>query len=115
MHLFVTAMLLVVGFPFIVTEVVDSFSTCSSFFFKEEPPVIEDVLEHSTSLDNNRYKLICQKYEGEYRFATLYDITAKIPLFSAYKFTAVYGKNPHIPWMIEPQVMFLMVDYYSYN
>ncbi|KAK7166947.1 hypothetical protein R3I94_001366 [Phoxinus phoxinus] len=104
MRLFVTAALLVLGFPFIVTEVVDSFSTCSSFFFQEEPPRIEGVLDNSTSQDNNRFKLICQKHEGEYRFATLYDRIAKIPIFSAYKFTAVNEKPPHIPWMIEPQL-----------
>ncbi|KAG1926310.1 endonuclease domain-containing 1 protein-like [Pimephales promelas] len=104
MHLFVSAVLLVLCSPFIVAEVVESFSTCSSMFFKEEPPEIKGVLEHSTSQDNNRYKLICQKYEGEYRYATLYDISAKIPLFSAYKFTAVNKNPPHIPWMIEPQL-----------
>lgn len=104
MCLLVISVLLVLGFPFIMTNVVDSFSACNSFFFKEQPPVIEGILENSTSQDNNRYKLICQKYESYYRFATLYDATAKIPLFSAYKYTGHYNKRSHIPWMIEPQL-----------
>uniref|UniRef100_A0A8C1QYL6 Endonuclease domain-containing 1 protein-like n=1 Tax=Cyprinus carpio TaxID=7962 RepID=A0A8C1QYL6_CYPCA len=104
MCLLVISVLLVLGFPFIMTAVVDSFTACNSFFFKEQPPEIEGVLENSTSQDNNRYKLICQKYESDYRFATLYDRRAKIPLFSAYKYTGLYEGRPHIPWMIEPQL-----------
>ncbi|XP_067284675.1 endonuclease domain-containing 1 protein-like [Pseudorasbora parva] len=104
MRLLVIFALLVLGFPSIMAEVVDSFSKCSDFFIKNEPPEIEGVLKKSVSQDEDRYKLICQKYDGQYRFATLYDIREKIPVFSAYKFTAIYKKNPHIPWMIEPQL-----------
>ncbi|XP_048014853.1 endonuclease domain-containing 1 protein-like [Megalobrama amblycephala] len=105
MHLFVIiSVLLVLGFPFIMTEVVESFSTCSNFFFEDQPPDIKDVLKDSTSQDNNHYKLICQKYDNKYRFATLYDTTKKIPIFSAYKYTGHYNKTAHIPWMMEPQL-----------
>ncbi|ROL41336.1 H-2 class I histocompatibility antigen, K-D alpha chain [Anabarilius grahami] len=109
--LVIISVLLVLGFPFIMTEVVESFSKCSNFFFEGEPPKIEGVLKDSTSQDNTRYKLICQKYKNYYRFATLYDTTMRIPIFSAYKYTGHYGKTPRIQWMMEPQVMFLMVDY----
>ncbi|KAK2915737.1 hypothetical protein Q8A67_000111 [Cirrhinus molitorella] len=104
MCLLVTSVLLVLGFPFVMTSVVDSFSTCNNFFFEEEPPEIEGVLENSVSQDNNRYKLICQKYESDYRFATLFDTIAKIPLFSAYKYTGHQENKPHIRWMMEPQL-----------
>lgn len=110
MRLFVVSVLLMLGLQFIMTEVVDNFSTCSNFFFEEQPPEIEGVLKDSTSQDNNRYKLICQKHEDDYRFATLYDTILRIPIFSAYKYTGHYNGKPHIPWMMEPQVMFLMVD-----
>ncbi|KAL1277324.1 hypothetical protein QQF64_023997 [Cirrhinus molitorella] len=104
MCLLFTSVLLVLGFPCIMTSVVDSFSTCKSFFFKEQPPVITGVLENSVSKDNNRYKLICQKHEDDFRFATLFDTIAKIPLFSAYKYTGNQENKPHIRWMMEPQL-----------
>ncbi|XP_067284660.1 endonuclease domain-containing 1 protein-like [Pseudorasbora parva] len=104
MRLLVIFALLVLGFPSIMAEVVDSFSKCSDFFIKNEPPEIEGVLKNSVSQDEDRYKLICQKYDEQYRFATLYDIREKIPVFSAYKFTGIYKKTPHIQWMIEPQL-----------
>jgi len=106
MRVFVVSMLLVFGFPFIMTDVVDSFKTCKQFFFKDNPPVIPGILEKSVSKNQNRFKIICQKYNSIYRFATFYDTTNKIPLFSAYKFTEnkkfKLSKRP--PWMTEPQV-----------
>ncbi|XP_050957321.1 endonuclease domain-containing 1 protein-like [Labeo rohita] len=105
MQLFFFTVLLVLGFPFIMTEVVDSFSQCSGFFFEGEPPKINDILERSISLDNDRYKLICQKYNGTKRYATLYDIKNKIPVFSAYTYTGGgQKKNKTRKWMIEPQL-----------
>ncbi|XDV33830.1 hypothetical protein PO909_004098 [Leuciscus waleckii] len=104
MRLFVVSILLLSGFPFIMTKVVDSFSTCSEFFFDGQPPKISGILENSVSLDNNRYKIICQQYKNAYRFATFYDTTKKIPVFSAYKYTDHYNGRPHLPWMIEPEL-----------
>ncbi|XP_067249393.1 endonuclease domain-containing 1 protein-like [Chanodichthys erythropterus] len=104
MHLFVVSVLLVFGFPFIMTDVVDSFSTCSQFFFDGQPPVIPGILENSESKDN-RYKLICQKHVNAYRFATLYDTTSKIPVFSAYKYTEkVKFDRPKSKWRIEQKL-----------
>ncbi|KAI2653107.1 Endonuclease domain-containing 1 protein [Labeo rohita] len=103
MHLFVVSVLLVLGFPLIVSEVVDSFGTCSEFFFNEQPPVIPGVLRNSVSQDNSCYKLICQKHKNAYRFATLYNTANKIPVFSAYKYTGNSAERV-IPWMIEPQL-----------
>ncbi|XP_056336182.1 endonuclease domain-containing 1 protein [Danio aesculapii] len=104
MRLFVVCALLVFSFPFIITEVVDSFSKCSEFFLEGKPPVIPGILKDSVSQDNNRYKLICQRYKNAYRFATVYDTTNKIPVFSAYRYTGFKKGRPHIRWMIEPQL-----------
>ncbi|XP_026088299.1 endonuclease domain-containing 1 protein [Carassius auratus] len=105
MRLFVFSALLVSGFPFIITEVVDSFNACKDFFLEGQPPVIPDIILNSVSLDQNRYKLICQKYKEAYRFATLYDIENKIPVFSAYKYTGKGDfKRPRIKWMIESEL-----------
>uniref|UniRef100_A0A8C1MQE2 Endonuclease domain-containing 1 protein-like n=1 Tax=Cyprinus carpio TaxID=7962 RepID=A0A8C1MQE2_CYPCA len=104
MRFLVVSTLLVFGFSFIKTEVVNSFSTCSDFFLNGQPPVIPGILENSVSQDNNRYKLICQKYQNAYKFATLYDTQKKIPVFSAYRYTGSCRGRPRIPWMIEPQL-----------
>ncbi|XP_067217773.1 endonuclease domain-containing 1 protein-like [Chanodichthys erythropterus] len=105
MCLFVISVLLVFGLPFIMTKVVDSFNKCSQFFFFNKPPVIPGILENSVSRNNNRYKLICQKYEKAYRFATLYDTTNRIPVFSAYKYTGKgVFKRPDMEWMTESEL-----------
>ncbi|ROL45970.1 Endonuclease domain-containing 1 protein [Anabarilius grahami] len=105
MRLFVVSILLLFGFPFIVTKVVDSFGTCNEFFLKGQPPTIKDILENSVSKNNNQYKIICQKYKNAYKFANFYDITKKIPVFSAYKYTGSATGGPHLSsWMIEPQL-----------
>ncbi len=72
--------------------------------------MIPSILNNSVSQDNNRYKLICQKYQNAYKFATLYDTTNKIPVFSAYIYTGSYRGRPHILWKIEPQVMFVTIS-----
>nr|XP_055075376.1 endonuclease domain-containing 1 protein-like [Misgurnus anguillicaudatus] len=95
------SVLLLLICPSVISKVID-FSECSQFFYQGQPPVIPGILENSRSMDNP-YKTICQKYEGEYRFATLYDTTNRIPVFSAYRFTG--GKfKANMEWMIEPQL-----------
>uniref|UniRef100_A0AAY5KAE8 Uncharacterized protein n=1 Tax=Esox lucius TaxID=8010 RepID=A0AAY5KAE8_ESOLU len=71
-------------------------------------PNIPGILVNGNAQDQNRYKPICQYFNDNYRFATLYDTTNRIPVFSAYKFTGdvKVGKRP--PWMIEPQVGLLL-------
>ncbi|KAI7789984.1 endonuclease domain-containing 1 protein-like [Triplophysa rosa] len=97
------SVLLLLAFPAVISEVVD-FSECSEFFFEGKSPVIPGVLENSLSQDN-RYKTICQKYENSYRFATLFDTTNKVPVFSAYKFTAAAQiSRLRDGWMIELQL-----------
>ncbi|TRY91256.1 hypothetical protein DNTS_035663 [Danionella cerebrum] len=97
MHSFLVSVLVFFLLPFIQAEVVSSFDKCNEFFLNGEPPLIGGELE-------NNYKMICQKYKGAYRFATFYDISKRIPVFSAYKYTGRGKGRPHIPWMIEPQL-----------
>ncbi|XP_065137750.1 endonuclease domain-containing 1 protein-like [Paramisgurnus dabryanus] len=103
------SVLLLLICPSVISKVIN-FSKCSQFFYEGEPPVIPGILENSRSM-NDRYKTICQKYKKYYRFATLYDTTNRIPVFSAYRFTEKRSfKRPHMKWMIEPQLELLTSD-----
>uniref|UniRef100_A0A3Q3LN37 Uncharacterized protein n=1 Tax=Mastacembelus armatus TaxID=205130 RepID=A0A3Q3LN37_9TELE len=84
-------------------EVVRSMSDCSDFLLHNSPPHIPGILEDGNILDQNRYKPICQNYEDERRFVTLYDTKNKIPVFSAYKYRGDGGSKPNVNWNIEPQ------------
>ncbi|KAM9400105.1 endonuclease domain-containing 1 protein-like isoform 1-T4 [Salvelinus alpinus] len=78
---------------------------CKSFFLKGTTPNLPGILVGGTVQDQNRYKPICQLFNNIYRFATLYDTTNRIPVFSAYTFTGPpTGPRPNQPWMIEPQL-----------
>uniref|UniRef100_A0AAY5K5X2 Endonuclease domain-containing 1 protein-like n=2 Tax=Esox lucius TaxID=8010 RepID=A0AAY5K5X2_ESOLU len=92
-----------------LSHVVGQFQkNCETFFLNGKTPNIPRILVQGTvpnTKQNNRYEPICQFYHNEYRFATLYDTTNRIPVFSAYKFTGDGGKRPDPePWMIEPQL-----------
>ena len=61
------------------SEVNANFDRCKQeFFYKGKPPFVNypgpDLTEKS----------ICQKYENNYYFATLYSVEYRIPLYSAY-------------------------------
>ncbi|XP_038826767.1 endonuclease domain-containing 1 protein-like isoform X2 [Salvelinus namaycush] len=84
-----------------------------SFFLKGTTPNLPGILVDGKVQDQNRYKPICQlfKYKKKtevkniYRFATLYDTTNRIPVFSAYTFTGPpTDRRPNQRWMIEPQL-----------
>lgn len=105
----VLAVLLALSCPFGMSEVLETFDKCSEFFLRGQPPVIPGILIPKS--DHARYKKICQKYNSQdnnqrYMFATLYDTSSRIPVFSAYKYTGRGNfDRPGDLWKIEPQVM----------
>ncbi|KAI5613748.1 endonuclease domain-containing 1 protein-like [Silurus asotus] len=84
-------------------EVVERFrrSRCSKFFIKS--PGQNHVIT-PTVLKGNQYKRICQRWENEYRFATLYDTKNRIPVYSAYKYIGERKTVRNKDWKNEPQL-----------
>ncbi|CAB1345630.1 unnamed protein product [Coregonus sp. 'balchen'] len=105
---YLSTLLLLSLLPPSLSHVVGKFSEvkdCEKFFVERTTPNIPGILVGGKVQDQKRYKPICQKYKNSYRFATLYDTTNKIPVFSAYTFTGPPPKGrPDQPWMNEPQL-----------
>ncbi|XP_031647568.1 endonuclease domain-containing 1 protein-like [Oncorhynchus kisutch] len=104
-----STLLLLSLLPPALSHVVDKFSDvpqCPKFFLEGTTPNLPGILVGGTVQDQNRYKPICQKYKDTYRFATLYDTTNMIPVFSAYTFSGppTDPRPKGQPWMIEPQL-----------
>ncbi|NXI56619.1 ENDD1 protein, partial [Chloroceryle aenea] len=79
------------------SEVVTSFeSSCPQFFFREIPP--------NEALEPENPVWICQRYQNQYYFATLYDRNRRIPVYSAYLYQPAPGKRPKT-WLVEPQLI----------
>ncbi|NXA99561.1 ENDD1 protein, partial [Cnemophilus loriae] len=78
-------------------EVVKSFASCSGFFYKNSPP--------SEALHPQNPAWICQRYNNQYHFATLYDRNRRIPVYSAYIYRPGSDKRPHTWWFVEPQLI----------
>ncbi|XP_026577754.1 endonuclease domain-containing 1 protein-like isoform X1 [Pseudonaja textilis] len=74
-------------------EVVQSFRPCNQFFLGGKPPNLSPI----------NPARICQRYRNQYRFATMYDKTRRIPMYSAYKYNRGAGERLD-EWMIEPQL-----------
>ena len=91
-------LLLALSYP-ATAEVVTSFATCNKFFFKGQPPI---------GPTGDQYKKICQKktQAGGYEYATLYDTSNKIPVYSAYEFVGYARCGRKDKWFIEPKVSF---------
>ncbi|KAF3698086.1 Endonuclease domain-containing 1 protein [Channa argus] len=87
-----------------ISEVLQSLTQCHGFLLGERSPEVPDILEHGQIQRPNRYKAICQTYNGDRRFVTLYDTTNKIPVLSGYKFTGGGTGRPAEIWKIEPQL-----------
>lgn len=74
----------------------NSFRDCSQFFYMQTPPA---------GVRGTSLKKICQRYADKPRYATLYDSSRHLPLYSAYVFKKSDGKRrADTPWMYEPQV-----------
>ncbi|XP_038842543.1 endonuclease domain-containing 1 protein-like [Salvelinus namaycush] len=102
-----STLLLLSLLPPALSHVVKKFSDvpqCKNFFMQGTTPNLPGILYDGIFKNEGRYKPICQKYNNIYRFATLYDTTNRIPVFSAYTFTGYTTGRPDDPWMIEPQL-----------
>ncbi|NWQ81872.1 ENDD1 protein, partial [Columbina picui] len=85
------------------SEVVTSFeSSCPQFFFRETPP--------NEALEPENPAWICQRYQNQYYYATLYDRNRRIPVYSAYLYQPASGTRPNT-WLVEPQVSAILQDY----
>ncbi|XP_036379660.1 uncharacterized protein LOC118774420 [Megalops cyprinoides] len=92
----VLLLLLAAGTRVIRSSVVDSFRDCRHFLYQHLPP---------TGFPLAGLQMICQRYQGAPRYATLYHPGKRIPLFSAYTFKKSEGeKQRRFPWLYEPQV-----------
>ena len=70
---------------------------CKDFLYMGTPP--------RGYLHSDSFKNICQQYEDQPRYVTLYDARRHIPIYSAYTFKKSNGeKTVDSPWMFEPQV-----------
>lgn len=99
MHLFCTCALsfsLLMASPLVSASVSNSFKDCSHFFYMQTPPA---------GMKGTNLRRVCQKYADKQRYATLYDSSRHLPLYSAYIFKKSDGKRRmDTPWMYEPQV-----------
>ncbi|KFU89963.1 Endonuclease domain-containing 1 protein, partial [Chaetura pelagica] len=71
-------------------------SKCPQFFFWQTPP--NEALTPANSAS------ICQLYENQYYYATLYDRKERIPVYSAYIYQPKHTKRCQ-RWMVEPQLI----------
>ncbi|NXC92312.1 ENDD1 protein, partial [Cercotrichas coryphoeus] len=80
------------------SEVVTSFKTeCTQFFYQRTPPSFNNLQLHHAAR-------ICQAYNNQYHFATLYNKTRKIPVYSAYIYQPGNGDR-FDSWFVEPQLI----------
>ncbi|NXI41952.1 ENDD1 protein, partial [Galbula dea] len=78
----------------VVGEDESGFAECNVFFPGQIPP---------EGFTEQFHVKICQQYNKEPRFATLYSTKDKIPLYSAFKYTKP-AQNEEEKWLLEPQI-----------
>ncbi|XP_056585678.1 endonuclease domain-containing 1 protein-like [Triplophysa dalaica] len=77
-------------------RVVQTFENqCDGFFADKQPPIITPT---------PTFQKICQTLNDVVYYATLYDTSNKIPVYSAYKFEGLIKCERQSPWYIEPQL-----------
>ncbi|NXD33527.1 ENDD1 protein, partial [Copsychus sechellarum] len=79
------------------SELVTSFKTACTQFFYKTPPNFDNLHLHDAAR-------ICQAYDNQYRFATLYNKTRRIPVYSAYLYQPGPGSR-YDSWFVEPQLI----------
>ncbi|NWX95703.1 ENDD1 protein, partial [Nothoprocta ornata] len=78
----------------VVREEETGFAECNVFFSGRVPP---------EGFSEPFHVKICQQYNKEPRFATLYSTKDKIPLYSAFKYTKA-AQSEEEDWLVEPQI-----------
>ncbi|XP_008498745.1 endonuclease domain-containing 1 protein [Calypte anna] len=78
----------------VVGEDEAGFAECNVFFPGQVPP---------EGFTEQFHVKICQQYNKEPRFATLYSTKDKIPLYSAFKYTKP-AQTKEETWLVEPQI-----------
>ncbi|KAJ8389298.1 hypothetical protein AAFF_G00121630 [Aldrovandia affinis] len=74
----------------------DGFTDCGQFMYMRVPPA---------GLWGGDLRRICQRYGDKPRYATLYDRSHRLPIYSAYTFKKSDGLGrADTPWMYEPQL-----------
>ncbi|XP_067293597.1 endonuclease domain-containing 1 protein, partial [Pseudorasbora parva] len=71
-----------------------------------QPAVSEQFVTAPTGIRGGNLKRICQRYGDKLRYATLYDSSRRLALYSAYTFKKSDGQRTmDTPWMYEPQLV----------
>ncbi|KAM3590044.1 uncharacterized protein V6R79_002586 [Siganus canaliculatus] len=100
MHLYLVCIFsisLLMATSLVSSSVSANFKECSHFFYMQTPPA---------GLKGTNQKRICQKYADKLRYATLFDSSRHVPVYSAYIFKKSDGKRRmDTPWMYEPQLV----------
>ncbi|NXL72587.1 ENDD1 protein, partial [Leptocoma aspasia] len=78
------------------SEVVKYFTSCHKFFYMNTTP--------DNGLEPQKPAWICQRYQNQYHFATLYDRGLRIPVYSAYIYQPGPGDRSK-SWFVEPQLI----------
>ncbi|XP_034050364.1 endonuclease domain-containing 1 protein-like [Thalassophryne amazonica] len=97
-HAAVLSVVFHTGWWCLCTADVGDFTPCLQFFYMSWPP---------KGLTGTP---ICQRYNNQYRFATLYSRPRRSPWLSAYLYTAPEGKRPSASWKFEPQLAYPKAD-----
>ncbi|KAF4074891.1 hypothetical protein AMELA_G00228520 [Ameiurus melas] len=94
-----SVVLLLLPLSLCLAEVVNNFIVSCPQFFATPNGVVSPPTGFGP-----QYKQICQTLNNQAEFATLYDTTYKIPVYSAYRFTGLKDCNRTDKWLIEPQL-----------
>ncbi|KAM8976636.1 endonuclease domain-containing 1 protein [Pelodytes ibericus] len=78
----------------LVQEGEEGFAECNDYFYQGSPP---------QGFSDPSYVKICQKHNGDKRFATLYNTRDKVPVYSAFTYGDGAAREDG-SWLIEPQV-----------
>ncbi|KTG42250.1 hypothetical protein cypCar_00010777 [Cyprinus carpio] len=68
---------------------------CGQFFANGKSP---------TRFPDPQYRQICQTLNDEVYYATFYNTSNRIPVYSAYKFEGIKNCTRIVKWYIEPQL-----------